>query len=268
MSVRDFLDGDHLERADILLKCGDSLFSKVIRFATKSPFSHSAIIFLIPKRDFGFTQTFLIDATPNGVSVGELASVVSAFQMKQGVGTAILRFEQPWFDEDTQKRVSGHMLSYVRSRYDWRSIAGLACALTRAIAFGPERYATLMGQALRRSHRKGMRVPGSFICSGLVLYGFLRAVFDMSREAKSAPPEGSEVSVIFNPNLTDTSPTKLLKASSEEHAALLATTPDEISRSERLTWKFFITRGLVYEVSSRDEALQILQRNGTHRKEM
>src|ERR1043165_6361860 len=76
MPIADFLAGDYLLRSDIVLCRGKSLFSKMIRWSTRSYFSHAALIFLVPSRDDGFANTFVLEAIPSGVTVTNLRHYV------------------------------------------------------------------------------------------------------------------------------------------------------------------------------------------------
>ena len=42
-------------------------------------------------------------------------------------------------------------------------------------------------------------------------------------------------------------------------AVLMSTTPEEISRSDSLEWKYVLMRGQAYEVANRDEAVKLIQ---------
>ncbi|QLH37961.1 MAG: hypothetical protein HWD60_01765 [Defluviicoccus sp.] len=65
LSITEFLAGDHIRRGDIVLCRGKkSAFSRLIRWATRSYFSHAALVFVTPDRDQNFNNTFLIDRSP------------------------------------------------------------------------------------------------------------------------------------------------------------------------------------------------------------
>src|SRR5262245_40899671 len=70
MPVEDFLAGKYLERADVILTRREwDVASWAIRWATNSPFSHSAMVFTGPQFESGYTSTFVIEAGTNGVDL-------------------------------------------------------------------------------------------------------------------------------------------------------------------------------------------------------
>jgi hypothetical protein len=260
MTIDEFLDGGHLSRADIVLVRGTSLFSRAIRFATRSPFSHAALVFLIPDLETGFERTFLIEAVPKGIKITGIADLVGAGPVgNPHKSIAVLRFERPWFGEEIQKLVRGRMLDFVRAGYDWSTIFGILWSLIRGAAFGGEQFRAAVRRSLERQYQKRHVVPANFICSGLVQYGFLRTIFDLSDKEGSVIPIGDVVDAIFNPRLTGVDPGDIILGSPEALAELLATTPDQISRAPSLVWKYAIAKGQVHAVASRDEAVAILE---------
>ncbi|MEX2201642.1 MAG: hypothetical protein WD711_09630 [Dongiaceae bacterium] len=260
MDIDRFLDGGHLSRADIVLVRGTSLFSRAIRLATRSPFSHAALIFLIPDRQSGFERTFLIEAVPKGVSIRGIADAIGAGPGKGSkVALAVLRLERPWFDADVQKLVRGRMLEFIRAGYDWSTIFGIASSIVGGMFLGGAGYIRAVCSTLIRDYEKKRLVPANFICSGLVQYGFLRTIFDLSDKDGTIIPIGDVADAIFTPRLTGVDPAKIIAGSPEALAALLATTPDEISRAATLTWKYVLMDGKAHAVTNRNEAVELLK---------
>ena len=72
--VTEFLRGQYLERADVMLtrRSGD-IASSVIRWATNSLFSHAALVYTAPPFDAGLSETFVIEAGTSGVDLTKLA---------------------------------------------------------------------------------------------------------------------------------------------------------------------------------------------------
>ncbi len=262
MEIDEFLDGGLLRRADIVLVRGTNLFSRAIRFATRSPFSHAALIFLIPDSQSGFERTFLIEAVPKGIKITGIADLVGSGPVgdpKKSI--AVLRFERDWFDEKIQKLVRGRMLDFVRAGYDWSTIFGILRSLVWGAAFGAEQFRAIVRSTLEKGYERKRIVPANFICSGLVQYGFLRTIFDLSDKDGTVIPIGDVVDAIFNPRLTGIDPGEIIAGSPEALAELLATTPDQISRAPSLAWKFVVAKGQVHSVANRDEAVAILERS-------
>ena len=260
LEVDAFLKAEYLYRSDIVLIVGTSLFSRAIRLATRSPFSHAALVFLIPDRETGFDRTFLIEAVPKGIVFRGLAEVVGAKSRKgPSTAVAILRFERPWFDVEIQKLVRGRMLHFVKAGYDWMTIFSIAWSIANGIVWGQEKYIKSVQRSLTKHYESKRLAPANFICSGLVQYGFLRTVFDLSQEANSAVPHAAVAETIFDERLRKVEPGHILSGSPESLAELLATTPDEVSRAPMLTWKYLVLDGMVHAVDSRDQTIELLQ---------
>lgn len=257
MDVDCFLKGNYLQRADIVLKRGTSIFSRLIRFATKSPFSHVGLVFLIPDRHGGFDKTFTIDAILKGVSVGDLGSMVGGKpSKKKPPSVIILRLEKTWFTVPVQKTVRGRVLHFIEAGYDFRTIARLAWSVLVGMALGRARFRRSMFFALSSRYRSNGRAPAEFICSGLVNYGFLKTLYDLSQEPGSGISEEDLKEVIFDPKLKGRDIRSLLGPDSR--ADLLSTTPEDISHSPSLSYRYAIVDGMVYEVTDRNSAIRLL----------
>jgi len=260
IKVDAFFKAGYLSRSDVVLMVGTSLFSRAIRLATRSPFSHAALVFLIPDRETGFDRTFLIESVPKGIVFRGLADVVGVDSRKgSGTAVAILRFDRPWFDVELQKLVRGRMLHFTRAGYDWLTIFSIAWSIANGIVWGQDKYIKNVQSSLTRHYESKRFAPANFICSGLVQYGFLRTVFDMSHKANSSIPHTAVAETIFDARLRKVEPGHILSGSPQAFAELLATTPDEVSRAPSLTWKYLILDGMVYAVTSRDQAIELLQ---------
>jgi hypothetical protein len=246
MPVQEFLRGDFLQRSDVVLVGGGggSFFSRAIRWFTKSPFSHAALVFLIPQRDAGFEHTFLIESVISGVDITNLNHY--AIELQKDKYIAVLRLEQDWFDSSVQKMVRGRMLNYIKASYDFLTIGSIASYIIRKAAFGVKaRFSGYITQ-IQKDLRKGQKIPNEFICSGFVQYGFYSGVQHLVDQQKLEP--GSLNQVLFRNDL-DTS---------AEEVRLVSVTPQDLASSSKLTWKYVIKEGMVYNVSSEAEGKQLL----------
>lgn len=245
ITAEAFLAGNYLQRADIVLCRGKrSLFSKLIRWATKSHFSHAALVFLIPSRHEGFEKTFLVEAVPSGVDLTDLSHYLIDKRAEYDV--VIRRFERDWFSSDVQKLVRGHMLDFIKADYDFRAIWHQALAAIRRLWFGLRAGFQGLGRTVRAAHDSGRLAPTQFVCSGFVQYGFVSAIRRLAKAGML--PDAAVAEVLFNPDLTPRSDT----------SAILATTPEDLARSPHLAWKYVIVKGKAYAVSSAAEAAKLL----------
>lgn len=254
MPLADFLKGGHLERADIVLVCGTNLFSRLIRWSTRSLFSHAALVFLVADQtDGGFTRSFVIEAVPRGVSIRGIDDLVAALGNHPQAAVAVLRFAPDWFTPDMRKRVRGRMLEFIKAGYDWSAVLRIGWSAITGGLWGARRLAAGLRQGLETSYAAEKLAPGNFICSGLIQYGFLRAVQDFatSPDQLRAAVFDNELGALSDQHKL--SPRQLLDEDAAARARLLAITPETLSQSEALQYKFLIHQGQVHGISSRDE---------------
>ena len=245
-TVEEFLAGGHLKRTDVVL-CSSkkSLFSRLIRYGTRSPFCHAAMVFLIPAGDLGFNNTFLIESGTSGVDITDLRHYVDG---KSSYQLAIKRLESSWYQSegegtDLQRIVRGKMLDYIKAEYDYLSIWRIAKSILRRMVYGLN---FMRAKSLRNMLDREMRVPNQFICSGFVQYGYWRAVEDLIERDPSQA--GRRDDVDFAGSRTE----------SNVLNAVLATTPEDLARSEKLAWKYVISHGYVWEVDSYEDANRLI----------
>lgn len=239
--LEEFLAGDFLQRSDVILfHTSRGLFAWAIRWFTKSPFSHAALLFLIPKRDEGFENSFVIESSIGGVDIENFRNYANSAKYV----LAVKRFEQPWFSTTYQKRVRGVMLNYIKAEYDYFTIGRIAISVIRRVLFGIRVRLKGLRDSIADIHARRSLVPGEFICSGFLQYGFFKTV-ETAVKSGDLPPETVE-EVRFGPS------------DSHDDAALLATTPEDLAASEKLQWRYMIKAGRVYPVSSYEEFKQNL----------
>jgi len=262
MSVADFNKGNYLRRSDICLMRGHKPFSKAIRYATNSPFSHAAMIFLVPEPEQGFEHSFLLEAVPLGVSVSRLAHDTDADKTgNYPAAIAVLRLNVPWFSDDVARTVRGHTLNFIEAGYDWTTVFGIAKGVLLTRIFGKkEEVPHEFAKALNKAQQRGGIAPGNFVCSGLVQYGYLRALRDMAVGPNPAITLADARLGLFNPRLHGVSLDAMLGDDQMCFSTLLSTTPEEISHSPQLEWKYVILKGQVYPVANRDEAVKLVEK--------
>jgi hypothetical protein len=260
MPVAEFVKGAFLRRADVVLMRGHRLFSRAIRYATDSPFSHAALIFLVPDLEQGFDHAFLLEAVPAGVDVSRVSHVTEAKpDGSYPAAVAILRLKASWFSDDIARVVRGHMLNFIEAGYDWRTVFSIVMHVLRARLLGSkEEVPHAFARALIKAQaRKGL-APGNFICSGFVQYGYLRALQDLADQIPPPITEADMRAAVFNARLAGIPIPAALGADPACFATLMSTTPEEISRSANLEWKYVLLRGQAHEVADREEAVRLI----------
>ena len=247
-ALDDFLKGEiqghALQRSDIvLIQSNESLSGRGIRWATSSSFTHASLIFALPQTQQGFNRSFLIESSSGGVDLTALDYHTDKPATKTAL--VVLRLERDWFDESLQKRVRGELLNSIKAHYDYLTMAKIAIAFLTSLVFGKRSAAVKKVKAIiRESYKAGRIIPMQFICSGFVQFGFWHTVCEEL-------PELDERDVFFGPEHPD---------GKIEKADLFTITPAELFQSEKLSVKYVIAGGRVYQTDSRLECQKILDK--------
>lgn len=278
MPVTRFLAGDYLKRADIVLsRHAGSPFSYFIRKTTGSVFSHSGLVFHVRDQEDGYANNFIIEAGTSGVDLTNLRD----YCMSPYYIVAIKRFSRPWFGDDVQRFVRGHLLDHIKDDYDFWRVVTLARGMLRALILRDARPFQQHNRRMRWARiRRGMNA-NEFICSGLVQYGYFKAIYKLCRLNGKAKPGGEEGRAAVE-EISSTRTRHLLKAEmlkdalfSDELEADLdldeqgrfksfkaarrfwnqmhATVPKDFEASPKLDWLYVIRDGMVHKVSTYDE---------------
>lgn len=193
----------HLRIADVVLRANKNprvVFSRLIRLATQSPFSHSALIYLVPDPPQGFDNTFLVEAVTKGIRVTSWRNELTPFKQ---FSVGILRPRVDWYVESPAERtchtpcdpedvsgiaylrqVRGLALDQINGLYDKSAVHELMGLYSERIA---KRYlskvpavADALGRIVKALEAKDQQtVPDAvlrFICSGLVQYSYFEAL--------------------------------------------------------------------------------------------
>lgn len=258
--VDEFLAGEYLERADVVLTRRDwDLSSYLIRLATKSPFSHAAMVFTGPQFESGFSNTFVIEAGTGGVDLTNIRDYIA----DKSTFIAIKRLKQPWFDEGKQARVRGILLDKIKASYNYWAIG----RIFKNLWFGVQRQVRGKEQTIEAYRKNDWRPPNDYICSGLVQLGFVEGVIEFVKAGKL--PITALKEVVFHETAASRLPepedwqyldeeTQRLSAEIFEQqntVELEAVTPDDLARSKKLEWLYLIRNNLVYKISSYEDVV-------------
>ncbi len=234
MPVKAFFDQADLfmNRGDILLSRSPFLASRLIRVASNSFFSHAALVFLLPQRHEHFTKTFVIESLFKGVGIANLETYVSGRTPVEEVG--ILRLEGKGFTQDFFKCANGILLNEVNKPYDFHRLWRIALNTI----FG---FQLAVNTLRHRTNVYRRWFPRQFICSGFIQYGLYQAALFTKIQTSR---------VILKRGLSDPSPDEMM-----------GVTPEDLSTSDKLTWKYVIRRGWVYEVNNYEDAKRLISEN-------
>jgi hypothetical protein len=109
-------EGPRLRISDIVLRINHSrreVFAHLIRLATKSQWSHSALVYLVNDPPMGLENTFLVEARPKGVIMTSWRNEVMPYD-EFTVG--IKRPRLDWYRENPQEQ-AGHNLDDPEDRH-------------------------------------------------------------------------------------------------------------------------------------------------------
>ncbi len=278
MPVSRFLAGDYLKRADIVMsrKAG-SPFSFFIRWTTGSVFSHAALVFHVRDHDDGYANNFIIEAGTSGVDLTNLRDYCTSPYYIVG----IKRFSRPWFGDDVQRFVRGHLLDRIKDEYDYWRVITLIRGMIRSVLFRSSKPFMSNDKHMRWARIRRGANANEFICSGLVQYGYFRSIYKLARlnaQGRRGGEEGRTAQAQIDPAKTrhlvngDGLQDVLFASELEEQMKLgeggrfesfraarrfwnqmHATTPRDIEETTKLDWLYVIRDGLVHKVTTYEE---------------
>lgn len=190
--------------ADVIVRQNKSareLFSRLIRLATDSLWSHSAIVFLLRDPYKGYDNTFLVEVTTKGAHAASWRKEISSLKE---FNTGIKRLNVDWYaetpyeksrhdpadPEDTHgigylRHVRGIALDQIDSLYDHKTVYEMTALYAERLA--KRRLGSIPGVAdaatsiatLFKKWDEDSDITTNmlhFICSGMVQYSFFEAL--------------------------------------------------------------------------------------------
>jgi len=289
-----FLQADaeyqRLRVSDILLRTSlnpREIFTQLIRFATKSHWSHAALLYLLSDPPQGFDNTFFVEAWTTGI---RLASLRNEMEPPEQFNIGIRRLPLDWYVETPQEQaahvtsdpedthgiaflrhVRGMAVDQINGLYSHNVINELAALYLERIF---KRYhvplVSSVANDFARLFEHWDESPEStqtvmhFICSGLVQYSYFAALrrriinaMDTARDV--AMSNLSNMQRIFCPDPEGIIPdyiqqvqTGKLTLSDAVPAPVLnflkTTTPADFNNSTNLIWRYIIIKGVVWQI--------------------
>jgi hypothetical protein len=190
--------------ADVVVrenKSATELFSHVIRLATDSPWSHSALLYLVSDPHMGYGNTFLVEVTTKGAHVASWRREI--YPLEQFT-VGIKRLNVDWYAEtpfeksrhdpsdpedthgiDYLRHVRGIGLDQINSLYDHKTVYEMTALYAERLAKrhlssvpgaadAAASIATLFKKWDEDSDTSANMLH--FICSGMVQYSFFEAL--------------------------------------------------------------------------------------------
>ena len=197
-------ENSRMRIADVIVrqnKSATELFSRLIRLASDSPWSHSAIVYLLRDPHKGYNNTFLVEVTTKGAHVASWRKEI--YPLKE-FNVGIKRLNVDWYaetpyeksrhdpadPEDTHgisflRHVRGTALDQIDSLYDHKTVYEMTALYAErlakrhlgsipGIADATASIATLFKKWDENSDTTTNMLH--FICSGIVQYSFFEAL--------------------------------------------------------------------------------------------
>ncbi|HLG76119.1 MAG TPA: hypothetical protein VKX46_06870 [Ktedonobacteraceae bacterium] len=190
-----------LQVGDVVLRANHDpkeIFARLIRVATDSQWSHSAIVYLVSDPPQGFDNTYLVEAKTKGIHIVNWRSEVVPFdEFTVGIKRPLLDWyvetpyerarHDPHDPEDTHgiaylRHVRGIAMNQINGLYDNKTVYELTALYAARVA---RRHLSQIPQVAEAAStvadlfRKWDESDSSmfrFICSGLVQYSFFEAL--------------------------------------------------------------------------------------------
>ena len=290
-----FLQADaeyqRLRVSDIVLRSNlnpREIFSQLIRFATNSHWSHSALLYLLSDPPQGFDNTFLVEAMTTGIRV---ASLRNEIEPPEQFNVGIRRLPLDWYVETPQEQaahvthdpedthgiaflrhVRGMAVDQINGLYSHNVVNELTALYIERIA---KRYdlplVGIVADDFARLFERWDESPEStqtvmhFICSGLVQYSYFAALrrriinaMDVARDVAMSNLSNLQ-RIIFRPdsdgiisNYIQQVQTGKLQLSADVPVHVMnflrTTTPADFNNSLNLIWHYIIVKGVVWQI--------------------
>ncbi len=193
-----------LRVADIILRTNEDpreIFARLIRFASNSHWSHSALLYLVNDPPKGFDNIFLVEAMPKGIHMASWHQEVSP---PERFNIGVRRLPLDWYVEtpaeaakhDPNDPEDEHGVSYLRHvrgialdqinrLYDQTVVKELAASYIERVARrhlpgfpGIANVADALAKLFEQQDEHGMASKNvmRFMCGGLVQYSFFVAL--------------------------------------------------------------------------------------------
>lgn len=249
--ITELVDGGKLRSADILLEHSrGSLWGWLIRLGTGNYWNHALMVCSVSGPSGNNDKTLVIDPRMGGIYTIDLPEYFERFK---GYDVAVKRLERDWFQSEAselsfRKMVSDFALRRVEDKSTVQVSLGSVGRMLRRLSI----IYRFISQKRRLPKRKRLRHTtrplnlNTYACSGVVQWSYYRGVARILQQDELAQCRLQEVT--FSSRLTD----------EVNDIDLLSITPAELARCDKLSWKYVISDGIVWEVANEEEVNSII----------
>jgi len=248
-AMTELVESGKLKRADILLAHSKgSYWGWLIRLGTRCYWNHAFTLYMVRDPNQGYHEALIIDPRMGVIHIDNIAHY---FENPSRYDVAVKRLDEEWFQNE---------LFYCQTVCDiaWRETADKFDTRLVRVGRGILRQIRLAYRFVRRTMKyprprkkrlssitKRLKIS-AYGCGGFVQWSYYQGV---SRILEESQDKTILQDVIFNP--------RLVEPVTEYN--LLATTPADLAKSDKLLWKYVVRDSVVWEVSSEEEVNSILK---------
>jgi hypothetical protein len=252
--ITEFVDGGKLKSADILLEHSrGSLWGWLIRFGTGNYWNHALMVCSVSGSGEDSDKTLVIDPRMGGIYT---INISEYFEKFKSYDVAVKRLDKDWFQDDS--KAGGLSFRQMMSDFALRRIEDKSTVTNSLSSAGRTlRRLSIIYRFISRKRkfpkrRKITRTTkplnlNTYACSGVVQWSYYRGVARIIAEDGLAECRLQEV--IFSPWLVG----------EISDSDLLSITPADLAKSDKLSWKYVIKGGVVWEVSNGEEVNSIIE---------
>jgi hypothetical protein len=252
-AMTELVEGGKLKRADILLAHSKgSYWGWLIRLGTRCYWNHAFILYMVRDPNQGYDEALIIDPKMGGIHTGNIAHY---FENPSQYDVAVKRLGKEWFQNDSEigglpycQTVCDIALRETADKFDTRLVRygrGILRQTRLVYRFARRKIKyPRLGKKRLSSITKRLKIS-AYGCGGFVQWCYYQGVSQILSE----PQDKTRLKdIIFNPRLVEPI---------TQHD-LLSTTPADLARSDKLSWKYVVKNGVVWEVSNEEEVSSIL----------
>jgi hypothetical protein len=253
-AIIELVDGGKLKIADILLTHSKgSFWGWLIRLGTRSHWNHALILYTVRDSKQDSNEVLIIDPKMGSIHIG---NITRYFEKPNRFDVAVKRLDKEWFQNDSDagrlsycEAVCEFALREATNKFDTRLIRvgrGILRQIRLVYRFVRRKIKYPRPDKKRLSSITERLKISAYGCGGFVQWCYYQGVSWILRKSQDTT---SLEDVIFNPRLVEPITQR----------DLLSTTPADLAGSDKLSWKYIIKDGTVWEVSSKEEVSSILK---------
>jgi hypothetical protein len=251
--ISELVDNSRLISGDILLEHSrGSVWGWLIRLGTGSYWNHALMVCSAGDGENSCEKTLIIDPRMGGIYTIDMREY---FEKYKHCDVSVKRFEADWFQEaggagETRfhRMISDFALRRIDDKATFARTLGSTRRTLRRLSII---YRFVSSRRRNRRPRKTARNDNplnlnTYACSGIVQWSYYRGVSRIITEEGLA--EGMLQDVIFSPTLVG----------NFGDGDLLSITPADLARCDRLSWKYVVRDGVVWEVANEGEVNSVI----------